>query len=125
MFANMTYGVAWSLYLQKRNKMVGEIRGERFLAFITRAKTVSSFRTRLRVPPLARWTVRERVRTSGYSWPHAMPSVAHAALGTSCSVACEPAARYGDANRRCSPYRGFTDASALQKSAPPASLLGV
>ncbi|SDH13423.1 hypothetical protein SAMN05443529_11040 [Desulfosporosinus hippei DSM 8344] len=124
MFANMTYGVAWSLYLPKGNKMEVEIRGERFLDFLTRAKTElqegltraktvsSSFRTRLRVPPLAHWTVRERVRTSGYSWPHAMPFVAHAALGTSCSVACEPAARYGDANRRCSPYRGFTDASA-------------
>ncbi|WP_148275285.1 hypothetical protein [Desulfosporosinus meridiei] len=41
--------------------------GERFLAVLTRAKTVSSFCTRLRVPPLARWTVRERVRTSRYS----------------------------------------------------------
>jgi len=76
--------------------------GERFSALLTRAKTVlqegltraktvsSSFCTRLRVPPLARWTVRERVRTSGYFWPHAMPSMAHAALGTSCSVACVP-----------------------------------
>ncbi|KGK91848.1 hypothetical protein DP73_01475 [Desulfosporosinus sp. HMP52] len=38
---------------------------ERFLAVLTRAKTVSSICMRLRVPPLARWTVRERVRTSG------------------------------------------------------------
>ncbi|SDH13041.1 hypothetical protein SAMN05443529_11030 [Desulfosporosinus hippei DSM 8344] len=40
--------------------------GERLLAVLTRAKTVSSICTRLRVPPLARWTVRERVRTSRY-----------------------------------------------------------
>ncbi|EHQ89999.1 hypothetical protein DesyoDRAFT_2953 [Desulfosporosinus youngiae DSM 17734] len=39
---------------------------ERFSAVLTRAKTVSSVCTRLRVPPLVRWTVRERVRTSGY-----------------------------------------------------------
>ena len=51
--------------------------------------------TLLRVPPLAHWAVRRRVRTSGLFRPHAMPSVAHAALGTSCSVACEPAARHG------------------------------
>ncbi|AET70406.1 hypothetical protein Desor_5013 [Desulfosporosinus orientis DSM 765] len=41
---------------------------------LTRAKTVSSsYSTRLRVPPLARWTVRERVRTSGYSCMCAAP----------------------------------------------------
>ena len=33
-------------------------------------------------------------KTSGLFWPHAMPSLAHAALGTSYSVACEPLPRY-------------------------------
>ena len=76
-----------------------ELSGVRFGGTIMHAVEEELSCTLLRVPPLARWAVRKRVRTSGLFRPHAMPSVAHAALGTSCSVECEPAARCG----KCEP----------------------